>query len=322
MELIGHMHPVDQVLSPAKLLALGIQHVLVMYAGAGGGAAHHRRSARIFRKIRSRTLLARDLLCCGIASLHPVDRPRPLRHSVARHHGRLFRRCRTHGQHGEKSGTRSDGDLRRDVDGRPDQHPVRASGRAAVALFPADRGRDRDHRDRARRVQVGINWAAGGVGNPEYGNPVFLGTSFAVLVFILVITRFVRGFIANISVLLGIVFGFVIALLLGRVSFQGLGDAAWLDIVVPFHFGWPTFDPLSILTLTIVQVVIFIEFDRDVPGPRRDGREAGRRKGSRARPACRRTGDADRRRPELLPAQLLLAKRRAHRRHRVYAAAG
>ena len=59
--------------------------------------------------------------------------------------------------------------------------------------------------------------------------------------------------------LLGIVFGFVIALLLGRVSFQGLGDAAWLDIVVPFHFGWPTFDPLSILTLTIVQVVIFIE---------------------------------------------------------------
>ena len=79
------------------------------------------------------------------------------------------------------------------------------------------------------------------------------------LVFILLITRYVRGFIANISVLLGIVFGFVIAVLLGRVSFQGLADAAWLDIVMPFHFGLPTFDPLSILTLTIVQVVIFIE---------------------------------------------------------------
>ena len=46
MASIGHMHPVDQVLSPAKLLALGIQHVLVMYAGAVavpliiGGALH------------------------------------------------------------------------------------------------------------------------------------------------------------------------------------------------------------------------------------------------------------------------------------------
>jgi xanthine/uracil permease len=108
-------------------------------------------------------------------------------------------------------------------------------------------------------VQVGINWAAGGVGNPEYDNPIFLGTSLAVLVFILLITRYVRGFIANISVLLGIVFGFVIALLLGRVSFQGVADAPWLDIVLPFHFGLPTFDPLSILTLNIVQVVIFIE---------------------------------------------------------------
>ena len=74
-------------------------------------------------------------------------------------------------------------------------------------------------------IQVGLNWAAGGVGNPEYGAPVYLGTSFAVLVFILMITRFVRGFMANISVLLGILFGFVIALAVGRVSFLGLGDA-------------------------------------------------------------------------------------------------
>ena len=52
-------------------------------------------------------------------------------------------------------------------------------------------------------IGVGINWAAGGVGNPDYGDPVYLGVSFAVLIFILLITRFVKGFFSNIAVLLG-----------------------------------------------------------------------------------------------------------------------
>ncbi|VTR53476.1 Putative purine permease ygfU [Serratia fonticola] len=63
------------------------------------------------------------------------------------------------------------------------------------------------------------------------------------LIFILLITRFSKGFISNISVLLGIGFGFVVALLMGEVSFSGLNDAAWFAIVRPFAFGWPTFDP-------------------------------------------------------------------------------
>ncbi len=52
---------------------------------------------------------------------------------------------------------------------------------------------------------VGINWAAGGVGNPDYGNPVYLGLSLIVLMLILLINKFAKGFVANISVLLGIV---------------------------------------------------------------------------------------------------------------------
>ena len=41
-------------------------------------------------------------------------------------------------------------------------------------------------------IQVGIDWAAGGKGNPQYGNPVYLGISFAVLIFILLITRYAK----------------------------------------------------------------------------------------------------------------------------------
>lgn len=258
MESIGHMHPVDQVLSPAKLLALGIQHVLVMYAGAVavpliiGGALH-------FPKDQVAYLISSDLLCCGIASciqsigLGPFGIRLPVIMAVSfAAVGPMVSMARNPelGATAIFGATLTAGlisILFAPLAGRLLRYfPPIVAGIVITAIGLAV-------------VQVGINWAAGGVGNPEYGNPVFLGTSFAVLVFILVITRFVRGFIANISVLLGIVFGFVIALLLGRVSFQGLGDAAWLDIVVPFHFGWPTFDPLSILTLTIVQVVIFIE---------------------------------------------------------------
>jgi uric acid transporter len=57
-------------------------------------------------------------------------------------------------------------------------------------------------------VGVGINLAAGGVGNSQYGRPLYLGIAFLVLVSILLITRFGRGFVCNISVLLGLVIGY------------------------------------------------------------------------------------------------------------------
>lgn len=108
-------------------------------------------------------------------------------------------------------------------------------------------------------MQVGIDWAAGGKGNPDYGSPLYLITSFLVLTFIILITRFARGFVCNISVLLGIIFGFVLAFLMGEVNFTGLSEAAWFAPITPFAFGWPTFEPVSILTLTVVMLITFIE---------------------------------------------------------------
>jgi NCS2 family nucleobase:cation symporter-2 len=108
-------------------------------------------------------------------------------------------------------------------------------------------------------MEVGIDWAAGGVGNPDYGNPVYIGLSLVVLVLILLINRFAKGFVANISVLLGIIAGFVIAALLGHVDMGGVARAPWLGLVMPFHFGLPRFDPLSIATMVIVMFVTFIE---------------------------------------------------------------
>ena len=61
-------HPVDEILPVPKLAALGIQHVLVMYAGAiavpliVGGALNLPKSDIAF-------LISADLFCCGLITI-------------------------------------------------------------------------------------------------------------------------------------------------------------------------------------------------------------------------------------------------------------
>ena len=95
--------------------------------------------------------------------------------------------------------------------------------------------------------------------NPNYADLFHLGLSAFVLVAILLITKYGRGFIANIAVLLGIVLGGVVALLLGRMNFDKVAKAPWVDIVTPLSFGMPTFDAVMILTLVLVMIVVMIE---------------------------------------------------------------
>ena len=51
----------------------------------------------------------------------------------------------------------------------------------------------------------------------------------------------------------------MVAAALGMMTFEKVGKAAWFDIVLPFHFGMPKFDPILILTMTLVMIVVMIE---------------------------------------------------------------
>ena len=95
--------------------------------------------------------------------------------------------------------------------------------------------------------------------NPLYASPTSIIVSAIVLVSILLIAKFGRGFIANISVLLGIVIGAIIAVAIGAMTFTKMGEAAWFGLITPFHFGMPTFDFWMILTMTLVMIVVMIE---------------------------------------------------------------
>jgi len=95
--------------------------------------------------------------------------------------------------------------------------------------------------------------------NPKYADLTGVGIAALVLVSILLIARYAKGFLANISVLLGIVIGGVVATALGLMNFDKVGKAAWFDVVTPFHFGMPIFDPMLILTMSLVMIVVMIE---------------------------------------------------------------
>lgn len=97
------------------------------------------------------------------------------------------------------------------------------------------------------------------VPNPKYGDLTGVGIAGLVLLSILLIAKYARGFVANISVLLGIVIGGVVAAAFGLMSFDKVAKAAWFDVVLPFQFGMPRFDPVLILTMTLVMIVVMIE---------------------------------------------------------------
>ncbi|MGB3837183.1 nucleobase:cation symporter-2 family protein [Castellaniella sp.] len=97
------------------------------------------------------------------------------------------------------------------------------------------------------------------VPNPRYANLTGVGIAAIVLVSILLIAKFSKGFLGNIAVLLGIVVGAIVATSMGIMNFDKVAKAAWVDVVLPFHFGMPKFDFWMILTMTLVMIVILIE---------------------------------------------------------------
>jgi uric acid transporter len=251
-------HPCEKRLSAGRLLTLGLQHVLVMYAGAVAVPLIVG-SALKLPKEQIAFLISADLFASGIATLIQT-----LGIGIFGIRLPIIMGC-TFTAVGPMIAIGSDPGLGMlDIFGA-----TIASGVIGVLLAPAIGKLLRLFPPVVvgsviaviglSLMEVGINWAAGGVGNPDYGNPVYLGLSLAVLLLILLINRFGRGFFASISVLLGIVAGFVVAALIGRVNLEGVAAAPWLGAVVPFRFGVPHFDLVSIVTMTIVMFVTFIE---------------------------------------------------------------
>lgn len=82
--------------------------------------------------------------------------------------------------------------------------------------------------------------------------------SFGVLLAIILMNRFLTGFLRAISILLGLIIG-TIAAVMGKVNFQPVLDASWFHMVKPFYFGTPEFHAAPILTMVLVALVSMVE---------------------------------------------------------------
>jgi uracil-xanthine permease len=95
--------------------------------------------------------------------------------------------------------------------------------------------------------------------NAAYAPLVNVGISAVVLLSILVIAKFGKGFVANIAVLLGILIGGVLTASLGMMHFDKVASAEWFELITPLRFGMPIFDPILIITMVLVMIVVMIE---------------------------------------------------------------
>ncbi len=300
------VHPVDEKLPLPRLTALGLQHVLVMYAGAVAVPLIVGRALKLSPE-QVALLISADLFACGIVTL--IQSLGFGRHFGIRLPVMMGVTFAAVGPMVAMANAQGGVEGARAIFGA-----IIGAGLISVLIAPL--------MSRLLRffppvvtgtiiaiigislMRVGVGWALGGpptlaqsvdvpkllemtrlveaaaaaplapgaaapvlklpgpipmVNNPGYGALDNLAVAALVLVFILLLVRFTKGFVANISVLLGIVLGCVIAVAMGKMGFEKVAKAQWFEVVTPFAFGMPSFDPLMILTMTLVMIVVMIE---------------------------------------------------------------
>ena len=298
-------HPVDEILPTPKLFTLGLQHVLVMYAGAIAVPLIVGRALKL-DPADVAFLISADLFVCGLVSLiqsfgatqwFGIKLPVMMGVTFASVGPMLAIAGANPGPDGARMifgaimGAGVIGMLIAPLVSRMLRFfPPVVTGTIILVIG-------------VTLMRIGINWifgnpvgptapqvvdpahadwlkavadlaAAGGSAIPELpkglalapklANPAYaplsgIAISAIVLVAIVAISRVAKGFVANIAVLLGIVFGCVLAALMGMMHFGKVADAGWFGLITPFHFGMPVFDPILIATMVLVMIVVMIE---------------------------------------------------------------
>ncbi|WP_347266513.1 nucleobase:cation symporter-2 family protein [Paracoccus sp. (in: a-proteobacteria)] len=289
--------PVEERIPAPRLVALGLQHVLVMYAGAIAVPLIVGRALQLEPKDVA-FLISADLFVCGIVTIiqsFGVTQWFGIRLPVMM--GVTFAAV---------------GPMVAIASGNPGQEGARmlfgavmAAGLISILFAPVVGKMLRFFPSvvtgtvilviGVSLMPVGINWifglpvgptapqlvdpahkawleaavAAGGVPegltlaptvkNPEYASLDRILIGIVVLATVLLIARYAKGFVANIAVLLGIVIGGVLAAALGMMHFGSIAKAAWFEPISPLHFGTPIFDPVMVLTMLLVMFVTMIE---------------------------------------------------------------
>ncbi|WP_420032004.1 nucleobase:cation symporter-2 family protein [Streptomyces sp. cg28] len=254
-------HPVDQVPPVRQLAAFGLQHVLAMYAGAVavplivGGAMKLPPADLAY-------LITADLLVCGIATLIQCIGVWRFGIRLPIVQGCTFAAVSPMVLIGTEGG------------GLPAIYgAVIVAGLAMMLLAPVFGRLLRFFPPLVTGTVILIiglsllptagTWAAGGAGSKNFGEPKNLALAAFVLVLVLGVQRFAPPALSRVAVLVGIVVGTAVAIPTGFTDFGAVGDANWVGISTPFHFGAPEFHGAAIVSMLIVALVTMTETTGD-----------------------------------------------------------
>ncbi|WP_231950547.1 nucleobase:cation symporter-2 family protein [Allokutzneria albata] len=255
-------HQVDEVPRPGPLVALGLQHVLAMYAGAVAVPLILGNAMRLSTEDIA-YLINADLLVSGAATILQCVGVWRFGARLPLMQGCTFAAVTPMVLIGTQGG------------GLPAIYGAVIVGGLVLVLFAPVFGR------LVRffpplvtgtviliiglsLLPVAVDWAAGGTDAADHGAPKHLALALGVLLFVLVLQRFGRGFVGRVAVLVGLVVGTLVAIPLGYQGFSEVGTGPLFAVSTPFHFGLPVFELTAIVSIAVVMLVTMAETTGDV----------------------------------------------------------
>ncbi|MCW9714978.1 nucleobase:cation symporter-2 family protein [Avibacterium sp. 21-594] len=108
-------------------------------------------------------------------------------------------------------------------------------------------------------IPVAVDWFAGGQRNdPNYATPENLIMASFVLVIVVILVQWGKGIFSAAAIVIGMMTGYVVALALGWVNFDGVKQAQIFAVPQPLHFGL-SFPIAGIIGMSIAYLVTIVE---------------------------------------------------------------
>ena len=113
---------------------------------------------------------------------------------------------------------------------------------------------------------IALKYMAGNASSPTYGQLNNWIVAFVTLAAVLFFNLMCKGVVKMASILLGAVVGYVLALCMGMVHFDGVVSASWLAVPKPFFYGMPSFDLSMVLPILLITIVNIMQSVGDITG--------------------------------------------------------
>lgn len=90
--------------------------------------------------------------------------------------------------------------------------------------------------------------------------------ALTIFVFHLIISKYFKGLLGNLTILIALVFGTLLAIFLGMMDFTPVGQEAWFGLNIPFHYGLPKFDLTATISFLIAMILGMVEISGTAMG--------------------------------------------------------